>query len=226
MEEKLRKQNSRNATDVRHRVTPHEVDSREQSKQQIAPREESRFTLFGFVSVFLIFVLVGGLTCSLVVWSGVVVPRSSPSAPARTAHSAQHPSSSQQNPDTTFTEPPLPTMAPLTELKTSIIKAGSGPTVARSQRVTVHATGSVLQADGSAKKFWSTKDPGQQPFTWQAGLGQVIAGWDQGVLGMHLGEARMIYIPAKMGYGASGFPAWGIPPNADLQFEIECLQIQ
>lgn len=36
-----------------------------------------------------------------------------------------------------------------------------------------------------------------QPFTWQAGLGQVIAGWDQGVLGMSLGETRMIHIPAK-----------------------------
>lgn len=121
---------------------------------------------------------------------------------------------------------PLPTMAPLTELKTTVLHPGSGQAVAKGQHVTVHATGSVLNADGTAKKFWSTKDPGQQPFTWQAGLGQVIAGWDQGVLGMNLGETRMIYIPAKMGYGANGFPAWGIPANADLQFEIECLKIQ
>ncbi|KAL8270278.1 hypothetical protein Esti_005794 [Eimeria stiedai] len=116
-------------------------------------------------------------------------------------------------------------MVPLSELKTSVVRPGSGPSVAKGQRVTVHATGSVLKPDGTTKKFWSTKDPGQQPFTWQAGLGQVIAGWDQGVLGMNLGETRMIHIPAKMGYGANGFPAWGIPPNADLQFEIECLQI-
>lgn len=142
------------------------------------------------------------------------------------ASSAQLSTLDEQKTQTDLWAHTLGMMGPLTELKTSIIKSGSGPTVAKGQRVTVHATGSVLQADGSAKKFWSTKDPGQQPFTWQAGLGQVIAGWDQGVLGMSLGETRMIHIPAKMGYGTSGFPAWGIPPNADLQFEIECLQIQ
>ncbi|PHJ23614.1 peptidyl-prolyl isomerase fkbp12 [Cystoisospora suis] len=65
-----------------------------------------------------------------------------------------------------------------------------------------------------------------QPFSWQAGLGQVIAGWDQGVLGMNVGETRRIFIPANMGYGPSGFPAWGIPPNADLHFEIELLALQ
>ena len=40
----------------------------------------------------------------------------------------------------------------------------------------------------SGKKFWSTKDPGQQPFTCQYGVGQVITGWDQGCLGMKIGE--------------------------------------
>ena len=42
----------------------------------------------------------------------------------------------------------------------------------------------------TGKKFWSTKDPGQQPFSYQAGVGQVIKGWDQGLLGMKLGEER------------------------------------
>merc|ERR1711872_727906 len=49
-------------------------------------------------------------------------------------------------------------------------------------------------------KFWSTKDPGQQPFSWNAGIGQVIPGWDQGVLGMKVGEIRKIYIPSDLGY--------------------------
>ncbi|KEP67748.1 UNVERIFIED_CONTAM: peptidyl-prolyl isomerase FKBP12, putative [Hammondia hammondi] len=117
-------------------------------------------------------------------------------------------------------------MAPLAALQHQVIKPGSGSALQRGQSATVHATGSVLKPDGTTQKFWSTKDPGQQPFTWQAGIGQVIAGWDQGVLGMTVGETRRISIPANMGYGASGFPAWGIPPNADLQFEIELLRVQ
>ncbi len=48
----------------------------------------------------------------------------------------------------------------------------------------------VVQETG--KKFWSTKDPGQQPFSYQAGVGQVIKGWDQGLLGMKLGEERQV----------------------------------
>ena len=82
----------------------------------------------------------------------------------------------------------------------------------------------VVQESG--KKFWSTKDPGQQPFTCQYGVGQVITGWDQGCLGMSLGEVRKLKIPADEGYGAGGFPAWGIPPNGGLFFEIEVLEIK
>ena len=51
------------------------------------------------------------------------------------------------------------------------ITAGSGPVVAKGDTVTVHATGIVEEGN---KKFWSTKDPGQQPFTYQAGVGKVI----------------------------------------------------
>ena len=78
----------------------------------------------------------------------------------------------------------------------------------------------------TGKKFWSTKDPGQQPFSYQAGVGQVIKGWDQGLLGMKLGETRQVIIPGPEGYGPKGFPAWGIPPDATLVFTIECLSIQ
>mmetsp|Transcript_59054 Transcript_59054/g.129355 ORF Transcript_59054/g.129355 Transcript_59054/m.129355 type:complete len:120 (+) Transcript_59054:66-425(+) len=103
------------------------------------------------------------------------------------------------------------------------IKEGNGQTVAKGATVTVHATGIVKQ---TGKKFWSTKDPGQQPFQYQAGMGKVITGWDQGCLGMKLGETRKLLIPAEEGYGAQGFPAWGIPPGGSLDFEIEVLKIQ
>ena len=58
-----------------------------------------------------------------------------------------------------------------------IKKAGNGgKAIAKGSNATVHATGVVLE---TGKKFWSTKDPGQQPFTYQAGVGGVITGWDQ-----------------------------------------------
>ncbi|CAD7923689.1 unnamed protein product [Amoebophrya sp. A120] len=104
-----------------------------------------------------------------------------------------------------------------------VLKPGQGAAVAKSATVTVHATGVVKE---TGKKFWSTKDPGQQAFTYQAGVGQVITGWDQGLLGMQLGEERKLTIPANEGYGAAGFPAWGIPPNGTLEFTLEVLTIQ
>ena len=66
----------------------------------------------------------------------------------------------------------------------TILTKGSGASVQKGNTVTVHATGVVKE---SGKKFWSTKDPGQQSFTYTAGVGQVITGWDQGLLGMQLG---------------------------------------
>merc|ERR1719456_1481794 len=105
-----------------------------------------------------------------------------------------------------------------------ILKEGDpdAPFVEVGDTVTVHATGTVIQ---TGKKFWSTKDPGQQPFTYTAG-GGVITGWDKGAQGMRKGEVRELRIPADEGYGAGGFPAWGIPPNGELKFELEVLKIK
>merc|ERR1712166_1372942 len=106
----------------------------------------------------------------------------------------------------------------------SVLKPGdSSSAVTRGATVTVHATGVVVE---TGKQFWSTKDPGQQPFTYQAGVGQVITGWDQGLLGMTVGEQRLVTIPADEGYGADGFPAWGIPAGGTLEFTLEVLSIE
>jgi len=106
-----------------------------------------------------------------------------------------------------------------------IIKPGRGAQqkVRKGAQVTVHATGVIKE---TGKKFWSTKDPDQEPFSYQAGVGQVITGWDQGCLGMEIGEVRELLIPAEEGYGAEGFPAWGIPPGGTLNFTLECLKIR
>mmetsp|Transcript_80147 Transcript_80147/g.221640 ORF Transcript_80147/g.221640 Transcript_80147/m.221640 type:complete len:117 (-) Transcript_80147:103-453(-) len=108
------------------------------------------------------------------------------------------------------------------QTKYEILKEGAGKEITKGSTATVHATG-VVQETG--KKFWSTKDPGQQPFSYQAGVGGVITGWDQGCLGMKVGEERKLVIPANEGYGAKGFPAWGIPPNGTLEFTLECLKV-
>jgi len=105
-----------------------------------------------------------------------------------------------------------------------IVKPGRGPAkVRKGSSVVLHATGVVKE---TGKKFWSTKDPGQEPFSYRAGVGEVITGWDQGCLGMEVGEIRELLIPADEGYGADGFPAWGIPPGGTLNFTLECLRIK
>mmetsp|Transcript_20425 Transcript_20425/g.30458 ORF Transcript_20425/g.30458 Transcript_20425/m.30458 type:complete len:117 (+) Transcript_20425:90-440(+) len=104
-----------------------------------------------------------------------------------------------------------------------IVTPGSGPTVQKGKFVIVHATGVIGE---TGKKFWCTKDPGQQPFRYQAGVGGVITGWDQGCLGMAIGEVRKLVIPGDEAYGPRGFPAWGITPNATLEFTLECLKIE
>jgi len=103
-----------------------------------------------------------------------------------------------------------------------VIRQGTGAQVQKGDQITVHCTGCL--ADTGAK-FWSTKDTGQQPFSFKVGLGQVIAGWDEGCLTMSKGEIAKLTLASEKAYGAAGFPAWGIQPNAALIFEIEIISI-
>mmetsp|Transcript_39050 Transcript_39050/g.44534 ORF Transcript_39050/g.44534 Transcript_39050/m.44534 type:complete len:114 (-) Transcript_39050:107-448(-) len=107
----------------------------------------------------------------------------------------------------------------------TLMKEGNGAKPQKGQNVTVHCTGYGKNNDLNLK-FWSTKDPGQEPFTFRVGLGQVIKGWDESVIDMKIGEAAKILCTPDYGYGAGGFPAWGIQPNSTLCFEIEVLSIQ
>ncbi|XP_077249877.1 FK506-binding protein 12 [Tasmannia lanceolata] len=106
-----------------------------------------------------------------------------------------------------------------------ILSSGNGPKPAPGQNVTVHCTGFGKNGDFS-QKFWSTKDPGQKPFTFQIGKGSVIKGWDEGVMGMQVGEVARLQCSPDYAYGANGFPDWGILPNSPLIFEIEVLSLK
>lgn len=85
----------------------------------------------------------------------------------------------------------------------------------------MHYTG-TLTATGV--KFDSSHDR-EQPFEFQIGTGQVIKGWDEGLLDMCVGEKRKLTIPASKGYGEQG-AGDTIPPNAGLTFEVELLEIK
>jgi FKBP-type peptidyl-prolyl cis-trans isomerase FkpA len=105
--------------------------------------------------------------------------------------------------------------------------AGTGPEARPGMTVSVHYTGWLYNpaaANKRGNKFDSSKDRGQ-PFEFQLGERNVIAGWDEGVKGMKVGGTRILTIPSAMGYGARG-AGGDIPPNAALVFEVELLGVK
>lgn len=101
----------------------------------------------------------------------------------------------------------------------TIISPGVGDSAQAGDRVSVHYVGTLE----SGVKFDSSRDRGE-PFVFTLGRGEVIKGWDQGVIGMQIGEVRKLVIPGDLAYGSTGIPGL-IPANATLIFEVELIDI-
>jgi FKBP-type peptidyl-prolyl cis-trans isomerase len=106
-----------------------------------------------------------------------------------------------------------------TALQIEKLTTGNGPAARRGAAVTVHYTGWLT----TGEKFDSSVDR-NDPFQFVLGTGQVIAGWDQGVATMRVGDKVKLTIPAPLAYGEQGYPGC-IPPNATLIFEVELLAV-
>lgn len=100
------------------------------------------------------------------------------------------------------------------------IKIGDGQEVEKFNIVTVNYTG--LLENGT--KFDSSLNPGRSPFRFTVGAGQVIKGWDDGLMGMKVGGKRKLTIPPELGYGSRDNGP--IPANSTLIFEIDLLGIE
>jgi len=106
-----------------------------------------------------------------------------------------------------------------------ITKEGNpdGKIAKKGDKVVVHYTGYLDSNGNLGKKFDSSLDR-KVPFSFILGAGHVIQGWDIGVENMAIGEKRRLFIPSTLGYGPFG-AGQVIPPNANLIFDVELLNI-
>lgn len=98
------------------------------------------------------------------------------------------------------------------------VKVGTGPEAKPGMVVTVNYIGTLQ----NGQKFDSSFDHGE-PFSFVLGGGQVIAGWDQGLVGMKVGGTRKLIIPADLAYGSRAVGP--IPPNSVLLFTVDLLSV-
>jgi peptidylprolyl isomerase len=133
-------------------------------------------------------------------------------APAGTAADAEAPSAKKPKVD-------LPA-SPAKKLRTEDIKEGSGAAAKKGDTISVNYVG-VGQA--TKKEFDSSF--GGEPFVFELGGGDVIPGWDEGIVGMKVGGRRRLIIPGDMAYGQAGRPP-SIRPNETLVFVVDLVEIQ
>lgn len=110
----------------------------------------------------------------------------------------------------------VPQGAPPKQLVKNDLEVGAGPTAKAGDQVTVQYVGVGYD---SGEQFDASWDRGE-PFSFTLGAGEVIPGWDQGIVGMKVGGRRELTIPPEMAYGSSGYPP-AIGPNETLIFVVD-----
>ena len=120
----------------------------------------------------------------------------------------------------------VPGPASVTALSCVDTTVGTGPAAVNGNNLTVNYTGWVYSANSAnyeGTQFDSSLSAGH-PYSFVLGAGQVIAGWDQGLLGMHVGGTRTLIIPSSLAYGAKS-PSPLIPANSALVFTVTLVSI-
>ena len=118
--------------------------------------------------------------------------------------------------------PTAPTSQPRGEFSQTDLRVGTGTAASNGRVVTVSYTGWLYDPSRAEQK--GTQFDSRPSFSFTLGGGQVIRGWDQGVVGMRVGGLRRLVLPPELGYGSTG--SGPIPPNASLVFDIELLSVQ
>jgi FKBP-type peptidyl-prolyl cis-trans isomerase len=113
----------------------------------------------------------------------------------------------------------VPSGTPPTQLESADLIEGSGPAATPGDKLKVQYTLATYSSGKVIQSSWTS-----QPFTFTLGAGQVIPGWDKGVVGMKAGGRRELIIPPSLGYGAQS-PGAGIAPNDTLVFVIDLQKI-
>jgi FKBP-type peptidyl-prolyl cis-trans isomerase FkpA len=106
---------------------------------------------------------------------------------------------------------------------------GKGKEAVPGKKVVVNYTGwfyKPMARNQHGKMFDSSVGPGREPLEFNLGAGQVIKGWDQGVAGMKVGGKRTLIIPSDLAYGKRGAGGGAIPPDSDLIFDVELLDVK
>jgi peptidylprolyl isomerase len=113
----------------------------------------------------------------------------------------------------------IPANSPPKDLQVKTLIKGNGRTIAKGDYIVVQYTG----MSWTTKKVFDSSWTRSQPFPLNIGVGQVIKGWDTGLIGQKVGSRVLLVIPPAQAYGKSGQKTGGIPPNDTLVFVVDIL---
>lgn len=178
-------------------------------------RNSRLFDIIVFVNTRL---AIFGVICFLIVGAVIVYAKNNFKPSSNNSANSAYKLDTIQGPRVQNTSPTMPEQQ-ITQLKIEDEREGTGSAVVSGDTVEVNYLGTLL----NGQKFDSSYDRGQT-FSFKVGAGDVIEGWDKGLVGMKVGGKRKLTIPSSMAYGNQS--VGGIPANSPLVFEIELVSIK